>query len=165
MGLFSILPIVREHYKSLVSDSSKKRAVIIFGVIPTAISIILILSGMNLTRDLAEVLIPAIAILIGFSINAMLLLIGRVSDEPTEREEKLVKNTRNHTMYAVILGLATLVIVLVFLISSKNKLAPVDLPLRTMASFLIYFLIGHYIISLYLLPARFYAIAENINID
>ncbi|WP_440769354.1 hypothetical protein [Natronorubrum sp. DTA28] len=120
---------------------------------------------MNLTNSLAEVLIPAISVLIGFSINAMLLLIGRVSDETTDREEKLIKNTRNHTMYAVIIGLATLVLVVGFLVTSGETLIPIDLPFRTFTSFILYSLIGHYIISLYLLPARFYAIAENVEID
>lgn len=164
MGLFSIFPIICEHYRSLVSDSSKIRTIFIFGIIPLTVSSLLILRGVNITNSLAEVLIPAVSVLIGFSINAMLLLIGRVSDGTTEREQKLIENTRNHTMYAVIIGLATLVLVVGFLVTSGRNMVPVDFSLRPFASFVLYTLLGHYIISLYLLPARFYAIAENVEI-
>lgn len=163
MGLFSVLPIVIAHYRSLVSDSSRLRVMAIFFIIPIAVSVFLVGLGIEVSRLFVQVVVSALAVLIGFSINAMLLLIRQAKGETSDREAKLVKNTRNHTMYSTIVGLGFLAIALLFFFPFPIKIVGSEY-LSTIGSVFLYFGIIHYLLTLYLLPARLYAIAENIQL-
>lgn len=162
MGLFSILPIVQEHYRSLVSDSSRLRTATIFGFIPGITGIVLSLSGILLTPEFTRIVISMLAILVGFSINALVLLMrDHEAIKDGTREAELMENTRNHTMYALIFGLTILTYtggIMLFQTSGIDLGYLADI----VGSSILFAGLVHYLQTLYLLPARLYAIIDTL---
>lgn len=162
MGLFSITPIIREHFSSLVRDSSRRRTIVIFGIFPGLVGLLLSLGGVLLNKSFTQVVISILAILVGFSINALVLLMRNDREvEEGSKEEELMENTRNHTMYALILGLTILSYTAAIYLLQVSSITMNDGP-SIAGSALFYAGLIHYVQTLYLLPARLYAIADEI---
>jgi len=105
-------------------------------------------------------IISMLAILIGFSINAVFILIDSYPEEPTNDIDLLFVGTRNVTLYSIIFGIITLLVaglVLVLVINRNLHLREIEIGLL---SFITFVMVFHYFITLLLLPARLYTIIE-----
>lgn len=161
MGLFSLLKIAEAHYKTLVDESNSKwKIILLFLILPVTISGGLLWFGLFITSDVMTTIISMLAILIGFSINAVFILIDSYPDETTRDIELLFVGTRNITLYSIVFGITTLLLSgLVLVIVLNNNLGLSD-SLMAIISSVIFIMVFHYFVTLLLLPARLYAIVE-----
>jgi len=179
MGIFNIKKIIELHYYSIVKNSSFPLAIFWFGLIPLFISVV----GTYLhpiDQNFIQILIPVMGILIGFSINAVILLMGKSHDnsdkflEDSTAEGKsfissgkiseLYEHTRNHTHYILILGLIILVLLCFCYLVSRSRIVPHFIKTGYFydwsLSIFLYSLLSHYILSVFLIPSHIYAIVE-----
>lgn len=163
MGLFSIKELIKVHYCTILAESNSKHKIyFVFLIIPLAVAILSFTQKITATIDLMIAMVSMLAILIGFSINAVFLLMNGGSEEPSTDEIELFENTRNITIYSIIIGIFTLVIAGILLTGLSNDFnINGKLPL-ILGSSVLSFLVTHYIITLLLLPARLYVIIESV---
>lgn len=161
MGLFSIRKIVRVHYSTIIDESNTKRKVFfVFLGVPVIIAFLAMLFSVGATTNLMMAVVSMLAILIGFSINAVFLLMSGGSENPTPDEKELFENTRNITLYSIIVGLFSLVLAGLVLTGISNNVLLAGDKLLILLSGILFFLLVHYVITLFLLPARLYVIVE-----
>lgn len=161
MGLFSIRRIVEAHFCTLLDESNSDFKVwFVFLIIPIIISSFSVITGIVATINIMIAVISMLAILIGFSINSMFLLVNSNNENQTSDEEELYRNTRNITLYLIIAGLITLSIAGITLIGLSNDILQIGYMGLLVLSSILFLLLSHYIITLFLLPARLYVIVE-----
>lgn len=163
MGLYSIRPIISAHYQTVISESNSKLKVWgVFIFLPIVFAVISgVVFNVSITSGVVVTIISILAILIGFSINAVFLLIDHAKDDPSELEQELLENTRNITLYAIIFGIFTLSFAGLVLLSINNDTLFSDGVLLLVVSSVLYASLAHYILTLLLLPARLYVIVET----
>lgn len=162
MGLFSIRPIVNAHRESLSDESNSEHKVKFwFYILPALIAAFLVLLKIFITSSFALAVISMIAILIGFSVNAIVLLMDHVDEDMSSDEEKLVEGLRNLTLYSIIVGLVLLLLTGLSLLATTNDLFEGCWIARAIVSFLLFTGLSHYLITLFLLPARLYVVVES----
>lgn len=155
MGLFSLKQIVLEHYMSIKRDSSRMRFVMIFLMIPAFGALVGL--KFTITKSVIKLLVPALSVLIGFSINTLALL---ASQETSERTDGLADNLRNLASYALVTGIVLLIFTIALFLLFDNQFLKGHF-LVTIISVIIYFAIGHYILTLLLIPSRLYVTVET----
>lgn len=161
MGIFSIRSVIRVHIDELIEDSSATYSFIVFLLLPVIISLILVIIGIHVTQQFLAVLISALAVLIGFTINAVVLLMRYRADDTNEDLRKLVRQTRVHAHYLMVLGFFILSYIIVYyLIFTAGFTVGIPLIAESI-SFLTYFLMAHFLLTLLLIPARLYVVVEN----
>lgn len=162
MGLFSLIKIVKAHYRTLLEESNGYLKVcILFAILPTIISVVLIRSDMFINSNMMTTIVSMLAILIGFSINAVFILIDSYPDETSKDLDLLFEGTRNITLYSIIFGIFTLFISGLILVIFINKGQHIDGVLIKSLSIVVFFTVSHYFVTLLLLPARLYVIVET----
>jgi ABC-type transport system involved in cytochrome c biogenesis permease subunit len=157
MGLFSIKQIVCKHYTSVKGDSSAKRFSAIFFLFPAAVSVGMVLLGFTVSKDTIQLLVPALSVLIGFSINSLALL---ASQDRTGPPNALADNIRNLASYALIIGIVLLVFTIILSLAFSNSYLE-EQALVTAVSAIVYFVVGHYVLTLLLIPSRLYVTVET----
>lgn len=167
--VFSLGTIAQHHFDCIKKDLSPQWKVwIYFGAVPVIISSVLVSIGLVVTKNFLSLVVPMLSILVGFSINAIVILIDTPDGSASERTRELVFRTRSHTLYAVVFGLALIALsgfhyLLIdrgiTTITMSTKYLRTDV--RTILSLLFFFAIVHYLFTLYLLPARIYAVIEH----
>ena len=162
MGLFSLVKIVEAHYRTLLEESNSQLKVwFLFAILPMIISIIPIQFDMFINSSMMTTIVSMLAILIGFSINAVFILIDSYPDETSNDLDLLFEGTRNITLYSIIFGIFTLFISGLVLVIFLNKGYHLDRILIKFLSIVIFFTVSHYFVTLLLLPARLYVIVET----
>jgi len=162
MGLFSLIKIVKAHYRTLLEESNGYLKVcILFAILPILISVVLIRSDMFINSNMMTTIVSMLAILIGFSINAVFILIDSYPDETSKDLDLLFEGTRNITLYSIIFGIFTLFISGLILVIFINKGHYIDGILIKSLSIVVFFTVSHYFVTLLLLPARLYVIVET----
>lgn len=167
-NIIDVTPVIIVHYRRVFNDS------------PLVIADFFILIGLPLllafaaffepaNNQLIARIIPALAILIGFSVNAVILM----AREPLEPEEKpedrktyavvesrkqALIHTRTNTLYALIVGLITL---LIAIISSAVLYANISTIVLAVISFILYAFLIHYFITLFMIARRLYILVEK----
>lgn len=155
MGLFSLKQIALEHYISIKNDSSGLRFVVIFLIIPAFGALVGL--KFTITKSAIKLLVPALSVLIGFSINTLALL---ASQDTFERTDDLADNLRNLASYALVTGIILLIFTIALFLSFDNQFLKGQF-LLTIISIMLYFAIGHYILTLLLIPSRLYVTIET----
>lgn len=163
--MYSIIAIVKEHCKSLRSDLNPEWKIWIHTVIiPMIVGASLLPLGFEATSGFISVLVPMLSILVGFSINSVVMLVGQPEGDEYENDykqgqlEELVLQTRSHTLYAIVFGLGLLAICGVFYLHFQSN-DPGQLVTQVL-SFILFTALAHYLLTLYLLPGRIYSIVE-----
>ncbi|WP_133412266.1 hypothetical protein [Natrarchaeobaculum sulfurireducens] len=164
MGLFSFLPVIYYHFKYVVDDSSKKRVLTIFLLFPLVPTVLLIWFGYTLSAEIAQVIATVVGVLVGFSISSLMQLTSQVRKPEPDSHQDLVEKTRVHTMYALDFGIALLAATAFshIILSSDmhvGKLVEIALTGSIFLGF------GHFLLTLFLLPARLFTIGEKVDLD
>ncbi len=159
MGLFSLGQIAREHFGSLEDDSSCTRVVFIFIILPLAVSLLLVIGELFVTKGFLQLLVSALSILIGFSINALVLLLrhGNQSDV----DDDLLDTVRDLASYTLIIGVFVLAIASISFLLFETWSKPISRLNLSVVSFIMYAISGHFIANILLIPARVYVLVEN----
>lgn len=167
-NLIDVTPVIIVHYRRVFNDS------------PWIIADLLVLLGFPLLLAYAAIyepandkligrVVPALAILIGFSVNAVILMAGeplepdgepksrKAYTEAENRKQALI-HTRTNTLYALIIGLITLFIAI---LSSAAIHADIPTFVLTGISFILYALLIHYFITLMMVARRLYILVEK----
>ena len=170
MGLFSIRPIVTAYYQTLLEESNSKSKVwLVFFAFPNVFSIALVYIGILVTSDLIISLVSMLAILVGFSINAMFLLVDSTSEDSDCKEKMthskdkadLYAGARKITHYSIIFGIISLLYIGLTLSIIESGLLPNSWFYKGILTFITFFIFFHYIFTLLLLPARLYVVVEQ----
>ncbi len=72
--------------------------------------------------------------------------------------KRLVRQTKSHAIYSILSGLLVLTVTIAVHILFMSDAIVVSTTSQSVISFIVYFGLGHYVITMYLLPARMYAI-------
>jgi len=166
-NLIDVTPVVVVHYRRVLDDSPLPAADLF-----VLLGIPLILAGLGYqyptTDSLLSRIIPALAILIGFSVNAIILMAQqplrqgesetREEYTETQRRGKALKHTRTNTLYALIIGLISLLVSLVVSVVSQTSQS---ILVWGILSSILYFFLAHYFITLIMISRRLYILVEK----
>lgn len=165
MGLFNIGPIADEYSDTIRAiSSSERKAILVFVLFPLTFGVVFVLLGWLVGGDFAVAIISMLAILIGFSINAGVLLLEQnpadlgAEEGQEEDKKRFLKNTKVLIIYAILVGLVLVLISAVSLIGTSNSVLNEGI-LHRLISVIIYSGILHYVLTLLLIPARMHTIA------
>ncbi len=155
MGLLTIINIVtpiKKHYETLKDDAHWLVILVIYFLLPIGISaILLFVCKIQLSLSFLNTLIAVFSIFIGFSINALILLLGRKREE-NQLKNKLLVHTTYNTIYELIIGLIILIYWLFFTLF-YDKMSEVVL---LVLSFGLLLLLLHFILTLLMIARRIY---------
>lgn len=166
-NLIDVSPVIVVHYRRILDDSPLPTAdVFVLLGIPILFGILGFVSPA--TGNFLSLVIPTLAILIGFSVNAVILMAREPlkREEPESREEHAEKekrksaliHTRTNTLYALIVGLVTL---LVAVSTSAVLRVGVGYLALQIVSYVLYFLLIHYFLTLLMISRRLYILVEK----
>ena len=169
MLLKNVGRIVNDNYVSLSGEAwgngviSKIYVATLFGLLPLVFGAIIGLWS-PLWADFVGPLISVVGVLTGFSINAIVLLTSHSSDRSYEIKTKVVDQTKDYTLYSILVGIITLVALIIGYILANGDLPLVlDLGISTMTivSIIVYILVFHYFLMLFVIVHRLYSLVHG----
>ena len=167
-NLIDVTPVIAVHYRRIAKDSP-----LVIADLFVLLGVPFLIAGVSIrvpvSNGLISRVIPALAILIGFSINAVILMAGeplepgegtqsRTAYSEVKNRKQALIHTRSNTLYALVVGLLAL---LMAIISSAVLHARLPEMLVTAVSFVLYFLLIHYFITLLMVVRRLYILVEK----
>jgi len=157
VGFFSIInifPALKKHYIILKENTALPILLVIFLLIPIGFAfLVTYLIDLSLTPDYLNLWIAALSILIGFLINALILLLS--SDKKNrKRYNKLIIQTSYNAAYEIVIGIFILIYALFLVLLYENM---TYLALK-ITSFVFHFILFHYLITLLMVIRRLYYI-------
>ena len=167
MSLYKISEIKNKYNKTLdkLSPSEQKTKWVFFRI-PLFIGILFSTVGVLPTGDFLTGLISMLAILVGFTVNAGILLINYTVDE-NDRQVSDRKELKNDILsistYSIVIGIFAIIFSGVILLGVSNApivRLPHQIGLR-MLSVILYALLLHFMFTLLLLPSRLYAVITS----
>lgn len=149
MKAFDITPIVENFYRDILeSDRRSNWEAYVLVLLPGLLA--LVASVRPIDNEFISMMTTALAILFGFTFSS-LLTTAKYSAKEDRIEEKVVKQTRLGTSYALLANLVSLIAVIGVSIAVVDYAALSSL-IATIASGLVYFLLFHYLlVMLYLM--------------
>lgn len=150
------MPIIRTHFNVLKKELHLGPLLFLFFFVPLIISIILVYFNFLISDYLINVIITTFAILVGFIINVLVILLDYKKGE-IRIQNQLVESLSYNCLYELILGIGILTAALVLSILNKGC-APVFL---TVLSFIVYFLIANFLITLLMISKRLFTLFSN----
>jgi uncharacterized membrane protein YdcZ (DUF606 family) len=155
-SLYSIGGIACNFVSTVLSEEAGiVRGIIALILIPLVITGSLLYFGVQINNEIIKSVISAVAILVGFSLNALLLLL-RYSKE-SDSSDKLMRIVRHISTYTILIGIFTVSFCLVSLLLLNNFSC--DYMVKAISA-IIYLLTSHYLLSVLLLPARVFVFVE-----
>lgn len=161
----NIIKIIRNNYSSLIHEIAVPEyfktflVVIIFLIIPFFFGLILgVLSpiGDGIIMSIASV----VSVLTGFSLNAIILMLRHDPTESYELETKIVDQTKDFTLYTIIIGMLTLVILIFGHIAVKSEIY-LGFDGVIIYSIIIYSLLVHYFLGLFVILHRLFSLVRG----
>ncbi len=183
--LIDVRAIISKHYETLRLDSPIKFILLLFVIIPILISIFLVYLDKMLTQNSVNDLITAYTLFTGFLLSIIFVLFdieGKLKRTTYRYLEKkdLLHHLYANTLYALLISMITLVILILVAITELWTKVAQNLPagvgnssccqglsqsqftfqwqdgLLILISFIIYFLITHFIMTLFMILKRLY---------
>lgn len=158
----NVLKIITEHISTLKDYGTGRYDVcdlILFFFIPFLIAAILPFFKLLITKEVANVLITSFSIFVGLLFN-LLLLIYDVSGKPgliklsSNPKFNLLRQTYINTSFCILISIFTLILLLVFFI-------PINIIMLKILSFLVYYLLGVFVLTLFMVLKRVYTLLSN----
>ena len=153
LNVINILPILKEHFRTLREDTSLFSLGFIFIALPLLLSFCLFLFRIVLTKDILNTLITSFAIFVGFIINVLVILLKN-KDGKIRIRNKLVEHLTYNLLYALVLGLVILFLT-IFILALIPKISAIVL---SILSLLLYSLVFNFIFTLLMISKRFFVI-------
>jgi amino acid transporter len=155
-SLYSTFDITSQFIQSVLGeDTGVVRGVIALLVIPILITVIFLSYGFSIDPQMHRAIISAVSILVGFSLNAVLLLLryGMNSDA----SNKLMRIVRHISIYSVLIGVIVVIVSLTSLLITQNMESSL---ITGFLSGVIFLSVSHYLLTVLLLPARVFVVVE-----
>lgn len=152
MNLINIWPVVSNHFDSLNEDSPSPFTdkLLLVGM-PAMVSFLSL--QYPVSTSLAKTTITALAILFGFSFNAVILFAGTDYSDKKPKEQKSIELTEGNTHYSLVIGFSALVFA--FLVFAISKPEPSSSNwLLVIFSYILYFFLLHYFLTLMMILRR-----------
>jgi hypothetical protein len=146
-------------YRSLVSESGVFRVSIFLAIVPFCAGTINYFLGIRAGSLLLSTLVPAMVLFVGFSMNAVVLLLRYA--ESSDADPELVEQARNISVYLVTFGIIIATVAFAGIIWVKNFKSGQGLGL--IPSSVLIFLLTHYVLVALLFPTRIFTIVEKIG--
>jgi hypothetical protein len=171
MFLSNIGKIVSKNYMSLVEEAGGESrfprlyVFFFFGFFPILVGALL---GyyIELWAGFIGTLISVVGILTGFSINSVVLLSGHDADGIYEQRKDAVKQTKNFTLYSILIGIVLLaVLTLGYLMLQAGSDFPISFSNATITpltavSMSVYAILVHYLLILFFVTHRLYTMVH-----
>jgi len=154
--VIDITPILRTHFSILKKELHLWPLLFLFVFIPFAVSITLIYFDFLISNNLINVIITTFAILVGFIINVLVILLN-YKKEGIRIRDQLVEHLSYNCLYELILGLTLLAVALLLSILNGSSV----ITLLSLLSFIIYFLIINFLITLLMISKRLFTLFFN----
>jgi len=151
LDIINIIKPLKRHYKSLRKDTSWTIIVIVFFILPVGGAALLVfLAKLTITTVYINTLIAVFAVFVGFSIDALIMLLDRDSDKKDRRE--LIIHTSYNVIYNLIIGILMLIgcLLISLLFESIKEIS------LTIISFIFHSILGHFLITLLMISRRLY---------
>lgn len=156
-SIYSIFGIIENFVSTVLGEEvGKVRGSIALILLPIVSTGTLLCYNITINTEIVKSVISAVAILVGFSLNALLLLL-RYS-EASNSSDKLMRIVRHISTYTILIGIFIVSFSLISLVLLENN--PNNLE-KYIMSFVIYLITSHYLLSVLLLPARVFVFVEN----
>lgn len=153
LNVINILPILREHFKSLKEDTTLIGVVFIFAIFPILLSVGLLLLDITLTKEILNTLITSFAIFVGFTINVLVILLKN-KEEKIRIRKKLIEHLTYNSLYELVLGLVILFVALILLAIIPR----ISNDFLIVLSLILYSLVFNFILTLLMISKRFFVI-------
>ena len=161
--------IVRDHYTSLATETNYTSPysyliiAILFVLIPTVMGFFLA-KYVTVWTGFVTVSATVLSVLTGFTVNTIVLLMRYNKDGSHPYEKKKVKQTKEFTLYTLLLGVVLLASMTVGMILSQvDNTIPSEVELVT--SGIIYSLLIHYFLTLLMITHRFWGLVHGDVLD
>jgi hypothetical protein len=167
--IFNVRAIIEDNYKLLYKDSSKSHVYFwLFGV-PVVISLAFILFGVKFNDNQYTYLISFIAIIVGFLINATVVLISTQNGKG-QIYDFLKKRSQANIFYTVIIGILIIILVIIKPCFGNAIFEPLLIPyfvipvvnvgigIFTLYYFFFYSLFAHFFIMILIILKVFYSL-------
>ena len=155
MNVINILPIFKEHFKTLREDASLWIIIVLFLVFPGLISFLLVWGSVYIDSDSMSYMVTVFSIFVGFTINVVILLSREIyRKQKQDLIRKLINHTYSNVLYELILGLIILIILIFVNLCFKD----ISNNLIMIFSFILYFLIINFLMTLFLIARRLYVL-------
>ena len=161
----NISKIIWGHYGALSSGNpfkpwaSRFLIFFVFFLIPITIGVVLGFIS-PLTSGIVTPFVTVLGVLTGFSINAIFLLFRHSDDNSYEEEIQVVEQTRQVTLYAVLIGIVLIACLLITAALTQGSIFFGDL-LGKIGSSLLYAATMHYFITLLVIVHRLYSLIHG----
>lgn len=153
--------IVKNHLDTLVNDNSKKAEFsdwLTFLIIPLIVAGALIYLNIDLSERAINIVITTLSILVGLMFNVIVILFDILKRNNTEKiKNELLKQLLTNISYSIFLSLFIIFLtVMTFL--------KIDLWV-TICTFLVYFFLSHFSLTVLMILKRVYALFLNEMIE
>lgn len=160
IGKIDVRQIVADHFATLVDEDRPKQQsgldFFLFVILPILAATALLYFDLILGKSIGNVLITALAVFAGLLFN-LLLLIFDIANKPRPENERLddlkrrfLREIYSNIAYSIFIALLTIVILLIhFLFLSLNSRSGF-----VFSAFVIYFLCGNFILTLFMVLKR-----------
>lgn len=158
--MYSIKRTISLFCENICDSAGPVKSLVFLLLLPFILTIIIALAGFRATSQLLSIIIPSISILIGFSLNTVVIMLRY--NKNAEVSDSLKENIRTFSVYSILVGLVILLLTIWTVIwnSSPNRFA-LPTGANFVSSMIIFFLLLHYLSVILLLPPRVSVIVEN----
>lgn len=153
LNVINILPILKEHFRTLKEDTSLVGIIFIFIAFPLLLATGLLLLEIALTKEILNTLITSFTIFVGFTINVLVIFLLKNKDEKIRIRKKLVEHLIYNSLYELVLGLVILFLAVIIL-----ALIPKITIGFLVLSLILYSLVFNFIFTLLMISKRFFVI-------
>lgn len=152
MRAFDISPIIVNFYRDIFDDDRSNMEAYIVLVVPAVLALVAFRRPIH--EGFISMMTTALAILFGFTFSS-LLTTAKYSAKDDPIEEQVVRETRVGTSYALLANLVTLIAVIGVSIMVVDY-ATLSSPVATGVSWVVYFLLFHYLVVMVYLMRYLY---------
>jgi len=153
VSVINIWPVFKKHFETLKEDTSVEIIISLFIVFPLLGSILLVYFRFFITSDILGSLIAAFSILVGFTINILVVLFGTKRTEIDIRN-KLIEHLSYNVLYELVIGLMILSLTII----SSVTLSRMSIEILYLLSAAIYFMMFNFLLTLLMISKRIYTL-------
>lgn len=154
--LINILPAIKEHFKTLKTDSYSITVITLFVIVPLGLSTLFLWLGIVASEKVLNTLITAFAIFIGLIINLLVILIDKKKGRFGIKKQ-LIEHLSYNSIYELVIGLFVLFISMILLVIQDK----INIFVNYTLSFIIYLLVFNFILTLLMIAKRFFVLFKN----
>lgn len=153
MRSFDITPIIKNFYRDIFENDRRSNwEAYNLLLVPAALSFVAVIRPIH--SEFISMMATALAILFGFTFSS-LLTTAKYSAKEDRIEERVVKETRLGTSYALLMNLMALIAVVLVSIGVTDYTG-LSYPVATIVSGVVYFLLFHYLLIMVYLMRYLY---------